>query len=140
MTPKKVTGIGGVFMKCAEPAATREWYAKHLGFQNSPYGSMFEWRLLDDSSKKGTTVWSTFANNSKHFEPSTKEFMINLRVENLEWLLGELKKEGIEQIGEMQAHEYGKFAYIIDPEGYKIELWEPVDEAADEPAADEATK
>lgn len=126
--PKKVTAIGGVFFKCADPVATREWYNQHLGFNAGQYGATFEWRHLDDPKVKGTTAWSTFSKTSKHFEPSEKDFMINLRVEDLEWLLGELKKEGISQIGEMQVYEYGKFAHIMDPEGNKIELWEAVDE------------
>ena len=123
--PKKVTAIGGIFFKCNDPAATREWYSKHLGLSNDQYGTNFEWRDANDPEKKGSTVWSPFAKDSKYFEPS---FMINFRVENLEWLLEELKKEGIMQAGEMQVHEYGKFAHIIDPDGNKIELWEPVDE------------
>jgi len=125
---KKVTGIGGIFFKCAEPENVRKWYAEHLGFDPSPYGSNFEWRHLDNPNKKGSTVWSPFAAKTDYFQPSTKDFMINLRVENLEWLLGELKNEGIEQIGEMQVLDYGKFAHIMDPDGNKIELWEAVDE------------
>ena len=134
--PKRVTAIGGVFLKCDNPAATREWYAAHLGLENNQYGTIFEWRHLEEPSKKGSTVWSTFAKDSKHFAPSTKEFMINFRVENLEWLLGELTKEGVTQIGEMQAYEYGKFAHIMDPEGNKIELWEAIDDE-DEQSAEE---
>ena len=126
--PQKVTGIGGIFMKCPDPAATRQWYADHLGLSNSQYGTIFEWRPLDEPNKKASSVWSTFPQETKHFEPSTREFMINFRVENLEWLLEELKKQGIEQIGEMQAYEYGKFAHIMDPDGTKIELWEAVDD------------
>jgi predicted enzyme related to lactoylglutathione lyase len=124
---KKVTGIGGVFFKCSNPASVREWYSKHLGLDESPYGTTFEWRHEDAPERKGQTVWSPFAADTKYFGPSDKQFMINYRVENLEWLLGELKKEGIEQVGEMQAYEYGKFAHIMDPEGNKIELWEAVD-------------
>lgn len=126
--PKKVTGIGGIFFKSADPAAAREWYSKNLGLDASQYGANFEWRHLDEPSKKGTTVWNPFKQTTDYFQPSTKEFMLNFRVENLEWLLGELKKEGIQQIGEMQAYDYGKFAHIMDPEGNKIELWEAVDE------------
>lgn len=128
---KRVTNLGGIFVKCDNPVATREWYAKHLGFSNSPYGTTFEWRHIDAPEKKGYNVWSTFPKDTKYFEPSSKDFMLNLQVENLEWLLGELKNEGIAQIGEMQVHEYGKFAYIIDPDGNKIELFEPVDEEHD---------
>ena len=126
--PKRVTGIGGIFFKCSDPAATRSWYAEHLGIQNDQYGSKFEWLHADEPGKKGSTVWSPFARDTKYFQPSAKEFMVNFRVENLEWLLSELKKEGIEQIGEMQVYdEYGKFAHIMDPDGNKIELWEAVD-------------
>ena len=126
---KKVTGIGGIFVKSENPAATRDWYNKHLGFDANNYGATFEWRNLDDPDKRGTSVWNSFPKETKYFEPSNRDLMLNLRVENLEWLLGELKKEGIEQIGEMQSYEYGKFAHIMDPDGIKIELWEAVDEA-----------
>lgn len=126
--PKKVTGIGGIFFKCEDAGGMREWYQKHLGFSGNQYGTVFEWRDAEKPEQKGSTVWNTFSKTTKYFEPSQKDFMINLRVENLEWLLGELKKEGIEQVGEMQAYEYGKFAHIMDPEGNKIELWEAADE------------
>jgi predicted enzyme related to lactoylglutathione lyase len=125
---KRVTGIGGIFMKCNDPEYVRNWYNKHLGFNAGQYGATFEWRNIDKPEEKGTTAWHTFKNSSDYFAPSDKEFMINLRVEDLEWLLAELKKEGIEQIGEMQVYDYGKFAHIIDPEGTKIELWEPIDD------------
>ena len=123
--PKRVTAIGGIFFKSTDPAAMRQWYHEHLGLDDSKYGANFEWRHLDEPNKKGTTVWSPFGKETNYFAPSEKEFMINFRVENLEWLLEELKKAGIEQVGEMQVHEYGKFAHIMDPEGNKIELWEP---------------
>ena len=125
--PKKVTGIGGIFFKCSDPAAIRQWYATHLGIEANEYGTMFEWRNIDNPDKKGSTVWSAFSNSTKYFAPSEKEFMINFRVEHLEWLLDELKKEGIQVVGDMQVHEYGKFAHIMDPDGNKIELWEAVD-------------
>jgi predicted enzyme related to lactoylglutathione lyase len=125
--PKRVTALGGIFFKCADPAAMRDWYAHHLGFNTDQYGASFEWRHADRPDKKGSTVWSPFAADTKYFEPSEKEFMINLRVENLAWLLEELKKEGITQIGTLQEYEYGKFAHIMDPEGNKIELWEAND-------------
>jgi predicted enzyme related to lactoylglutathione lyase len=126
--PKRVTGIGGIFFKSNDPAAMRDWYKAHLGFNTDQYGATFEWRQLDAPDKKGTTVWSPFSASTKYFEPSGKDMMINLRVENLEWLLEQLRNEGIEQLGEMQVYEYGKFAHIMDPEGNKIELWEAVDE------------
>lgn len=126
--PKKVTGIGGVFFKSENPDNIREWYKTHLGFSGDKYGSTFDWRHADKPEKKGYSLWSTFPKETKYFEPGNKEFMINLRVEDLVWLLEELKKEGIEQVGEMQDSEYGKFAHIMDPEGNKIELWEAYDE------------
>ena len=123
--PKRVTALGGIFMKCDDPAQVKNWYATHLGFTTDAYGATFEWLHADATEKKGQTIWSPFKKESEYFEPSKKYFMLNLRVENLEWLLGELKKEGIEPLAEMQVYDYGKFAHIMDPEGNKIELWEP---------------
>lgn len=125
---KRVTAVGGIFFKCKDPEATRNWYARHLGFNATQYGTNFEWRHVDDPEKKGMTVWNTFKADTKYFEPSSKDFMFNLIVEDLEWLLGELKKEGIEQVGEMQVYDFGKFAHIVDPEGNKVELWQPIGE------------
>src|SRR5258706_12665550 len=124
---KKVTGIGGIFFKCKGPKAVNEWYKTHLGFDTSPYGTSFEWRQSDDSTKKGLTQWNPFPENTKYFEPSTKEFMINYRVDNLEALVEELKKEGVTITDTMQTYDYGKFVHIMDIEGNKIELWEPND-------------
>ena len=124
---KKVTGIGGVFFKCRDQEKMMEWYKTHLGLDTNGYGATFGWRLEDDPSKKGMTQWSAFKDTTKYFEPSAKEFMINYRVENLEALLEELKKEGVTIVGELQSYDYGKFAHIMDPEGNKIELWEPTD-------------
>src|ERR1700729_1235183 len=90
---KKVTGIGGIFFKAKDPKAINEWYKTHLGFNTTPYGTSFEWREIDDSTKKGLTQWNPFAENTKYFEPSAKDFMINYRVNNLEELVEELKKE-----------------------------------------------
>ncbi len=125
--PKRVTNIGGIFFKSADPAATRNWYNTHLGLNAEQWGATFDWRHADDPDKKGTTAWSTFPADTKYFGPSAKEFMINYRVEDLEWLLGELKKEGVQQVGDMEVSEYGKFAHIMDPDGNKIELWEAID-------------
>lgn len=139
-TPKRVTGLGGIFFKCDNPEHIREWYKTHLGFNTDQYGTSFETRKADKPDEKAYSVWSTFDKDTTYFAPSAKEFMINLRVENLGWLLGELKKEGIEQIGEMQIYEYGKFAHIIDPEGNKIELWEAVDDVYGEMVSANVTK
>jgi predicted enzyme related to lactoylglutathione lyase len=124
---KKVTGIGGIFFKCKDPEAMKEWYAKNLGLPTDQYGTTFEWRESEDSSKKGTTQWSPFKETTQYFAPSTKEFMINYRVENLETLVEELRKEGVMITDTIESFEYGKFIHIMDPEGNKIELWEPVD-------------
>ena len=137
---RRVTALGGIFFKCADPAAIRKWYAQHLGFNTDQYGTTFEWRHADEPDKKGYNVWSAFSADTEYFEPSGKEFMINLRVENLSWLLDELSKEGIMQIGPLQEYEYGKFAHIMDPEGNKIELWEANDEEYKKMTGDKVTK
>ena len=126
-TMKKVTGIGGIFFKCKDPKAVNEWYKTHLGFDTSPYGTSFEWREIEDSSKKGLTQWNPFAETTKYFEPSTKDFMINYRVADLESLVEELKKEGVTVVDKIEPSDYGKFVHIIDIEGNKIQLWEPND-------------
>lgn len=124
---KRVTSIGGVFFKCKNPAAISDWYSKHLGLKTDPYGTNFEWRLADDSSAKGFTQWGPFNQDTKYFDPSAKEFMINYRVENLIVLVEELKKEGVKVLDDIQSFEYGLFVHIMDIEGNKIELWEPND-------------
>jgi len=124
---KRVTSIGGIFFKCKDPKKVREWYKTHLGLNTNQYGTVFEWRQATDSSKKGFSQWSPFAEKTKYFEPSTKEFMINYRVDNLEALVEELKKEGVTITDTMATYDYGKFVHIVDIEGNKIELWEPND-------------
>lgn len=124
---KRVTGIGGIFFKCQDPEQVKQWYSTHLGLQTDQYGTTFEWRLADDPAQKGYTQWSPFKDTTKYFEPSAKEFMVNFRVENLEWLVEQLRKEGVTILDEVEAFDYGKFVHILDPEGNKIELWEPND-------------
>jgi predicted enzyme related to lactoylglutathione lyase len=97
-----------------------------LGFDINDYGCSFNWK--DENGKECTTQWSPFKADTKYFSPSEKEFMINYRVENLEELLKVLKKEGVTIVGEMETYDYGKFGWILDPDGNKIELWEPADE------------
>ncbi|HET8864410.1 MAG TPA: VOC family protein [Gracilimonas sp.] len=128
---KRVTGLGGIFFKSEDPKASKEWYKKHLGIDNGQYGGTFEWRHAEDPNKKGFTAWSVFDHKTEYTDPSTKDFMINYRVENLEELLKTLRKEGVEVVGEMEVFEYGKFGWIMDPNGIKIELWEPNDEEYD---------
>jgi len=124
---KRVTSLGGVFFKSENPAKLKEWYSKHLGLNVDEYGTNFEWRHSDNPEKTGYTVWCPFKESTKYFDPSKKEFMINYRVENLEWLVEELKKEGVTVLDSIETYEYGKFVHIMDIEGNKIELWQPVD-------------
>jgi len=123
----RVTGIGGVFFKSDDPKASKDWYKKHLGFNTDDYGSTFWWK--DKPGNDCSTQWSPFPEKTDYFEPSKKDFMFNYRVENLVELLAELKKEGVTILGEIQEFEYGKFGWILDNEGNKIELWEPIDKA-----------
>ncbi|GAA0893984.1 VOC family protein [Fulvivirga kasyanovii] len=125
---KKVTGIGGIFFKCQNPDKLRNWYSENLGLVTNEYGSLFEFRQADLPDKKGYLQWSPFDNKTTYFEPSTKEFMINYRVHNLEALVEELKAAGVKVLDEIETYEYGKFVHILDPENNKIELWEPVDQ------------
>ena len=124
----RVTGIGGIFFKCKNPAETRDWYKKHLGLVTNQYGSVFEWRQADDPNKKGFLQWSPFADKTKYFEPSQKDFMINYRVNDLEALVTKLKADGVTVTDKIETYDYGKFVHIMDNDGNKIELWEPNDE------------
>lgn len=124
---KRVTAIGGIFFKCKEPEQVNEWYKNHLGVETSPYGAKFDWKAVD-SDKKGYTLWSPFKESTQYFEPSSKEFMINYHVADIEALVEELKKEGVTILDEIATYEYGKFVHIMDPEGNKIELFEPAGE------------
>lgn len=123
---KRVTGLGGIFFKVDDPAKTKEWYQKHLGLKTDEYGATFEWRKTDNPDSKGFTAWSPFKNTTKYFEPSKKDYMINYRVENLEELVKTLKSEGVEVVDEIETYDYGKFVHIMDIDGNKIELWEPL--------------
>lgn len=127
ITMKKVTGIGGIFFKCKDPDKMRAWYQQHLGLSTNQYGAVFEWHQGADSTKKGYTNWSPFKETTKYFEPSAKDFMVNYRVEDLEALVEELKKEGVTVLDDIETYDYGKFVHILDAEGNKVELWEPND-------------
>ena len=121
---KKVTGIGGIFFKCDDPKTMNDWYAKNLGLPVEKYGTMFQGRDIDDPEKITSTVWSPFPADTKYFEPSKRDFMINYRVENIQALVEELKAAGVTFVDELTNSDYGKFVHILDPEGNKIELWE----------------
>jgi predicted enzyme related to lactoylglutathione lyase len=122
---KKVTGIGGIFFKCDDPKKMNEWYSQNLGLPVQSWGTMFKWRDAEDPDKESYTVWSPFAKDTKYFEPSKKDFMINYQVENLEALVEQLKADGVTFVDELVDSEYGKFIHLVDPEGNKIELFEP---------------
>ncbi|MBA4312654.1 MAG: glyoxalase [Chlorobiaceae bacterium] len=124
---KKLTGIGGIFFKCKDTEKMKEWYSKNLGLNMDKYGTSFEWRQGSDSSKYGFTQWSPFTDSTKYFDPSTKDFMINYRVDNLEALVEQFKKDKVTILDEIENTDYGKFLHILDIEGNKIELWEPID-------------
>jgi predicted enzyme related to lactoylglutathione lyase len=123
----RVTGIGGIFFKCKNPAQMREWYSTHLGLNTNKYGCVFEWRQGADTTQKGFTQWSPFSEKTKYFEPSTKDYMINYRVENLAALMEQFKKDGVTITDTIESASYGKFVHILDIEGNKLELWEPND-------------
>ncbi|OIQ29306.1 MAG: glyoxalase [Bacteroidetes bacterium MedPE-SWsnd-G2] len=123
----RVTGIGGFFFKTENPNDLKSWYGKHLGLPVDQYGCTFWWK--DKEGNDCSTQWSPFPKDTKYFSPSDKPFMMNFRVENLVELLEVLKKEGVTVVGEIEEYDYGKFGWILDPEGNKLELWEPVDKA-----------
>lgn len=124
---KRVTGIGGFFFKTENPKELKEWYKNHLGLNTDDYGCTFWWK--NEKGDDCSTQWSPFKNDTNYFEPSQKQFMQNFRVHDLESLIKKLSQEGVTIVGEMQTYEYGKFAWILDPENNKIELWEPIDSA-----------
>jgi len=124
---KKVTGIGGIFFKCKDPNKMKDWYKTHLGLNTNQYGTVFEWRQGADTAKKGFTTWGPFKETTKYFDPSTRDFMINYRVDNLEALVAELKDNGVTIVDTIETYDYGKFVHILDVEGNKVELWEPND-------------
>ncbi len=126
ITPK-VTGIGGIFFFSEDPKGIREWYAKNLGLEVNEWGSSFEFRNAHRPEEINYLQWSPFKKGSEYFAPSKKEFMINYRVQNIEALVGKLKENGVTVLDEIESFEYGKFVHIMDSEGNKIELWEPVD-------------
>ena len=124
---KRVTGIGGIFFKSKDPDKIKSWYEKHLGVSPESDGYVsFKWREKDDPDTVGYTVWNPFSHTTKYFEPSSSSFMVNFRVENLEWLLEQLKNEGVRIEGKVEEYDFGRFAWVMDPEGNKIELWEPI--------------
>lgn len=123
---KRVTGVAGIFFKCKNPEKVKAWYKTHLGLNTNQYGATFEWQESTDPAKKGLLQWSPFSEKSTYFAPSTKQFMINYRVDNIVALVEQLKKEGVTILDKIETYDYGKFVHIMDIEGNKIELFEPV--------------
>ena len=126
-TTPKVTGIGGIFFLTEDPEKTRQWYAENLGIVINPYGASFEFRNANRPDEINYLQWSPFEDSSDYFAPSEKEFMINYRVQNIERLVEKLIENGVTIVDSIVAYEYGKFVHILDADGNKLELWEPVD-------------
>ena len=126
-TTPKVTGIGGIFFESENPQETKNWYGKNLGLAIDDYGSPFEFRNANRPEEINYLRWSLVEEETEFFEPSEKEFMINYRVQNIEGLVRKLRINGVTILDEIEAFEYGKFVHIMDPDGNKIELWEPID-------------
>ena len=121
-----VTGIGGIFFKSEDPKKLSEWYVKHLGFKLEPSGQvMFRWHDEQPIDKNALTIWSPFPKDTKYFEPSTASFMINFRVMNLDLFVEQLRKDGVKVDDKIEEYVYGRFAWLMDPEGNRVELWEP---------------
>lgn len=121
---KRVTGIGGIFFKSPDPKGLAAWYRDHLGLEVSEWGgAIFQWG--GPESLPGMTIWSPFPQDTKSMEPSSAPFMINFRVADLDALLAALRTEGCNVLDKAETSEQGKFGWVIDPDGNKIELWEP---------------
>lgn len=121
----RVLGIGGIFFKSADHTALRSWYAKTLGVDHGSHGMMFPWRAADQPDTERFTIWSIFPGDSNYFGPSESRFMINYIVDDLDAILAKLGAHGVRIDPKREDHDYGRFAWIYDPDGNKIELWQP---------------
>jgi predicted enzyme related to lactoylglutathione lyase len=123
---KRVTGIGGIFFKAKDAPSLQAWYKRHLGIDVQAWGgAAFDWTDAEGKPVAGTTAWLIDSQESDHFSPSSASFMVNYRVEDLHALVKVLKEEGCNVLEKIDESEYGKFAWVIDPEGNKVELWQP---------------
>lgn len=123
---KRVTGIGGIFFKAKDPATLQAWYKRHLGIDVQEWGgTAFTWSDAEGKPVGGTTIWSIGSAEGDLFAPSSATFMINYRVDDVHALVHVLKEEGCTVLDKIDESEYGKFAWVIDPEGNKVELWQP---------------
>src|SRR5436189_4982613 len=121
----RISGIGGIFFKAKDPKALVQWYRRHLGMDIEDTVALFTWRGGKDGKARGATVWSIFPADTKYFGEDGASFMVNYRVKDLEAVLASLRREGVSILPERQDSEHGRFAWITDPEGNRIELWEP---------------
>jgi len=123
---KRVVGIGGIFIKSKDPEMLKAWYRKHLGMDIQEWGGMvFQWSTPENPNPNGTTVWSVFEESSQYFDPSEARFMVNYRVEDLQAVLDDLRAEGCDVDTKTEESEFGKFGWVMDPDGNRVELWEP---------------
>ena len=137
---ERVTGIGGIFFKARDPRQMMAWYSKHLGIPASSEEeshAMFEWRETKEPQRPGSTVWALFPHDTRYFDSSASPFMVNYRVADLDGLLQQLRLEGVQVAEHLEEYEYGRFAWITDPEGNRIELWEPPKGTAGRPIEQE---
>lgn len=122
----RVIGIGGIFFKAKDPAALQSWYEEHLGIQADEDGTVRFWVRRDDNpNERALAVWSPFPETTRYFEPSKKDYMFNYRVDDLDAMLDKLRREGVQVDERVEEYEYGRFGWAMDPEGNRIELWEP---------------
>jgi predicted enzyme related to lactoylglutathione lyase len=123
---KRVTGVGGIFFKAKDAPALQAWYKRHLGIDVQPWGgATFDWSDADGKPVAGSTSWLINSSESRQFDPGGASFMVNYRVDDLHGLLKALREEGCEVLDKIDDSEYGKFGWAIDPEGNKVELWQP---------------
>jgi len=123
---ERVTGIGGVFFKATDPSGLAAWYAEHLGVPVLEWGgAAFQWHPMDEPERAASTIWSPFAADTKHFDPSPKPYMINYRVADLDAMLAQLRAAGVTVDDKVDESEYGRFGWAMDPDGNRFELWQP---------------
>jgi predicted enzyme related to lactoylglutathione lyase len=122
----RVVGIGGIFLKAKDPVALRAWYRRHLGLEIEEWGGVaFRWDRPDGPGTSGATIWSAFPESSPYFDPSPARFMVNFVVSDLDALLAALRAEGCDVDAKTEESEFGRFGWVMDPEGHRVELWQP---------------
>jgi catechol 2,3-dioxygenase-like lactoylglutathione lyase family enzyme len=125
MEPGRVIGIGGIFFKSKDSGQLSSWYSKNLGIEQGEFGGMFKWRSFEKPDEEHITIWSAFPGDTTYFDPGTAPFMINYIVDDLDAILAKLSVNGVRIDPKRDDYDYGRFAWIYDPDGNKIELWEP---------------